>query len=67
MNKLDDEGNGRTRRHGRSSLAVVGMALVLGIATLSAYILSDNDTTVKPASGTAQAMALASSNSSAAD
>jgi hypothetical protein len=67
MNKLGDDGNGRAGRHGLSSLAVVGMAIVLGIATLSAYVLSDKETTVKPASGTAQAMALASSNSSTAD
>ena len=39
----------------------MGMALVLGVAALSAYALSGKDAPVKPATGTAQAMALASS------
>lgn len=63
----DHDVQGRTGRSGRSGLAVVGVALFLGIATLSAYILSNNDATVKPASGTAQAMALAGSNASTPD
>lgn len=52
---------------GRNGLAVIGIALVLGIATLSAYMLSGNDASVKPATGTAQAMALASSDASTPD
>lgn len=64
LDRNDRNVKGRGRRNG---LAVVGMALVLGIATLSAYMLSGEDATVKPATGTAQAMALASSNASTPD
>ena len=56
----DNDGKGRRHRRGPSNLALVGMAAILGIASLSAYLLS-GDTPVKPASGTAQAMALAGS------
>ncbi|MBJ7440339.1 MAG: hypothetical protein JHD35_15120 [Sphingopyxis sp.] len=64
QDRNDRDVKGRGRRNG---LAVIGVALVLGIATLSAYMLSGNDATVKPATGTAQAMALASSNASTPD
>lgn len=57
----DDDRNGRARGHGGNGLAIMGMALVLGVAALSAYALSGKDAPVKPATGTAQAMALASS------
>ncbi|MFP5433050.1 MAG: hypothetical protein ACLGIM_08025 [Alphaproteobacteria bacterium] len=39
--------------------------IVLGVATLSAYYISGKDTPVQPASGAANAMALASSKPSA--
>ena len=63
----DRDGQKRTSSSGHNGLAVIGAALFLGLATLSAYIVSNNHTTIKPASGTAQAMALASSNSSSPD
>lgn len=59
MRNWDEDKKMPARRHGVGNFAVLGMALVLGIATLCAYVISGKDAPVKPASGSAQAMALA--------
>lgn len=46
-------------------MGVLGTALILGVATMGAHALSRKDAPVKPASGAAQAMALASSKTPA--
>jgi hypothetical protein len=40
----------------------LGLAALLGGASLAAHILSDDPSSVKPATGSAQAMSLAGSN-----
>jgi len=66
MRNFDEHEAGKTptRRMGPGGLGVLGIALILGVAAVSAYAISDKDAPVKPASGSAQAMALASSKSS---
>ena len=56
-----DENKKPARRRGVGNFAVLGMAMILGVAALSAYVISGKDAPVKPASGSAQAMALAGS------
>ncbi|CAM8624028.1 MULTISPECIES: hypothetical protein [Sphingobium] len=65
MRNFDDQ-NLKTpaRRRGVGNLAILGMAMILGVAALSAYVISGKDAPVKPASGSAQAMALAGSKPS---
>ena len=66
MRKFDDrEETGRPRRRGAIGMGVLGTALILGAATMGAHALSRKDAPVKPASGAAQAMALASSKTPA--
>lgn len=48
-------------RRGTVGLGVLGIAAILVIAVVSAYAVSDKDAPVKPATGAANAMALASS------
>jgi len=65
-NPGDDEAKRReSHSHAIGSRAILGLAIVLGIATLSAYYISGKESPVQPANGAAQAMALASSKSSA--
>lgn len=61
MRNWDEDKKKPTRHRGVGNLAVFGMAMVLGIAAFSAYVISGKDAPVKPASGSANAMALASS------
>ncbi|MEC3909929.1 hypothetical protein U5A82_05415 [Sphingobium sp. CR2-8] len=56
-----DEDDKPARRRGVGNFAVLGVAAILGIAAVSAYVISGKDAPVKPASGSANAMALASS------
>ncbi|MFZ2995652.1 hypothetical protein [Sphingobium sp.] len=63
MNHFDDrDRNEPAHRHGRNLAAIAGVAAVLAIASISAYSMSGKNAPVKPASGSAQAMALASSH-----
>jgi hypothetical protein len=61
MRNFDDEK--QPRRKGRGGLSGLGVAMVLVVAAVSAYAISHKDAPVKPASGSAQAMSLASSKS----
>ncbi|MEG8222944.1 hypothetical protein OSJ57_20350 [Sphingomonas sp. HH69] len=66
MRKGDDDGRMNSgQRSGRGNRAILGLVIVLGVATLSAYYISGKDRPVQPASGAANAMALASSKPSA--
>lgn len=60
-NMNDRDGKAPRRSRITSNIAILGTAAVLGVAALSAYAISGKDASVKPASGAAQAMALASS------
>lgn len=63
MHKFDDrDPNEPAHKHGRNLAAVAGVAAVLAIASISAYSMSGKTAPVKPASGSAQAMALASTH-----
>lgn len=65
MRNFDDhEGTGPKRRRGAIGMGVLGIMMILGVAAAGANALSHKDATVKPASGAAQAMSLASSKSS---
>lgn len=64
---LNDKGHsGKKRRHRSRKVivAVWGVAIVLSVASLSAYYISGKEKPVQPGNGVAQAMALASSKSS---
>jgi hypothetical protein len=63
MRNFDDDKQ-PSRRRARGGLSGLGVAMVLAVAAVSAYAISHRDSPVKPASGSAQAMALASSKSS---
>lgn len=61
MRNFDDrDDNKPTPRHSSAGLSGLGIAMVLGVAVVSAYALSHKNAPVKPASGSAQAMSLAS-------
>jgi hypothetical protein len=63
MRNFDDEKQPRRKGWGRGGLSGLGVAMVLVVAAVSAYAISHKDAPVKPASGSAQAMSLASSKS----
>lgn len=63
MTHFDDrDSNKADRKFSGSLAAVAGVAAILAIASISAYSMSGKSAVVKPASGSAQAMALASSD-----